>query len=57
MWEGNWLPEVHAVEAFERWRAKGIQRLADLLSPIGLKTFDEICQQFDLPRQDFYKFL
>ena len=42
---------------WEEWAKAGINLLCDLLSENGLKSFDEVKQEYNLAQEDFWKFL
>ena len=42
---------------WEKWAKAGINLLCDLLSKIGLQSFDEVKQEYILAHEDFWKFL
>ena len=42
---------------WEKWANAGINLLCDLVSKNGLKSFDEVKQEYTLAQEDFWKFL
>lgn len=42
---------------FRRWDTKGITKLGDLFSNDSLMSFEQLTQKYQLPKQDFFRFL
>ena len=59
IWGNNFFPPGKSDAGFKFWADNGIQKIGDLFNPVTkyLKSFEELTADYNIPRNQFFKFL
>lgn len=57
IWGNNCFKPGRADGAFRMWFNKGVENISDLYVEGNLMSYNQLCEKYDIPRKNFFKYL